>query len=125
MALACADYGVPPTGPGGGGGGIDSISFAADIRDTLLVRCAAVCHSSTFHLGGVNMGSVTWAEIRAVSGDSGGLVIVPGNSSASNLYLKTTATPPFGFRMPNDGIYLSLETQTAIRDWIDQGALDK
>ena len=119
IALGCADYGDPPTNSSG------TVSFAADIQDTLAVQCAkSGCHGIDSSQGGFTMGNVTWSEIRNGSGNHG-LVVIPGNASASNLFLKTTASPPFGTRMPNDGPpYLSIQAQTAIRDWINQGALD-
>ncbi len=122
MALACADYGDSPIGPGGG---VNTVSFAADIRDTLAVRCAnPSCHGGTPPTGGFSITTASWNEIRNGSGDHGA-VLIPGDASTSNLHLKTTSNPPFGFRMPMDGPpFLSLEAQTAIRDWIDQGALD-
>jgi len=123
MALACADYGNAPIGPGGGG--IDSVSFAADIRGTLIASCAKVdCHGSGIIQGGLLLGTVSWNEIINASGNHGQIIVV-GNAAGSNLFTKITASAPFGSRMPQDGPpFLSLEAQTAIRNWIDQGALD-
>jgi len=121
-ALSCADYGDPPTAPSQP---IDSVSFASEIQDTLIARC--VCHSAAFASsagGGMNMGSYSWSDLRNATGPNGP-IITSGNGTGSNFYLKTTATPPFGNRMPQDGLpFLSLETQAVIKNWIDQGALD-
>ncbi|HEX2896856.1 MAG TPA: hypothetical protein VHP63_02260 [candidate division Zixibacteria bacterium] len=121
-ALSCADYGDPPTAPVQP---IDSVSFSSEIQDTLIARC--VCHSAAFASsagGGMSMGSYSSSDLRNAAGANGS-IIIPGNGSGSNFYLKTTATPPFGNRMPQDGLpFLSLETQAAIKNWIDQGALD-
>ncbi|MGH8014705.1 MAG: hypothetical protein ACREBV_00760 [Candidatus Zixiibacteriota bacterium] len=121
IALACADYGDPPTGPDPSPP-IDTVSFAAEIHDTLAFRC--VCHAAEFAEGGLSMGDFSWSSMRAATGPNGP-IIIPGDGSSSNFYLKTTSTPPFGARMPQDALpFLSLETQAVIRDWIDQGALD-
>src|SRR5574341_623399 len=100
MAVACADYGAPPTSP------LNTppvISFAGEVRDTFVVRCAkSGCHGPGSSQGGFTMGNVTWSEITNGFGNHGA-VLVPGDALASNIFLKTTASPPFGFRMPNDG----------------------
>jgi len=118
MALACADQGDPPTGSG------NMVSFSGEVQDTLMARCAlSGCHGLGSMQSGFTMGNVTWNEIRNGSGNHGP-VIVPGDASSSNLFMKTTLNPPFGSRMPNDGTILSLQAQIVIRDWINQGALD-
>jgi hypothetical protein len=122
IGLACADYGEAPMGPGGGN---TVVTFSGMVQDTLMARCAkSGCHGAGSSEGGFTMGSVSWSEIRNGAGFHGN-VLTAGNANASNLFLKTTGQPPFGSRMPFDGPpFLSLEAQTAIRDWIDQGAPD-
>ena len=122
LTQGCRDFGNTPSGPGSTGGGV---SFSSTIQDTLIARCALpVCHGQGSSQSGFTMGSVSWNEIRNGQGNHGP-VVVPGDASSSNLFLKTTLNPPFGTRMPNDGPpFLSLEAQTAFRDWINQGALD-
>ncbi len=101
-----------------------AVSFATNVKDILTTRCAVSgCHGGGSSQGGFNMGSVTWSEIRNGTGNHGA-VLVAGNASASNLFLKITSNPPFGARMPDDGTTLSTADQNAIRDWINQGALD-
>ncbi len=52
-------------------------------------------------------------------------LVVPGDSSASLLYLKVSASaPPVGSRMPLNRSALTQTQINLIRDWIDQGALD-
>jgi hypothetical protein len=122
FSFGCRDFGDTPTGSGGPGVGV---SFSASIQDTLIARCALpVCHGQGSSQNGFTMGNVSWNEIRNGSGNHGP-ILVPGDASNSNLFMKTTLNPPFGARMPADGPpYLSLEAQAAIRDWINQGALD-
>lgn len=123
VSYGCSDYGSSP-GNSNGGDPVDTVSFAADIRDTLIVNCGQVgCHGGGAVQGGLLLGTLTWSEVINASGTHGP-VIVAGNASLSNLYTKTTTSPPFSDRMPQGGPYLSTEFQNAIRDWIDQGALD-
>jgi len=106
------------------------VSFASQVRPLLQTSCAksGFCHGSlSTPGGGLYLGTtVTYTTvINATGNNTGGLVVQPGNSAASTLYTKTTATPPFPSQMPQDGPpYLSLTNQGLIRDWIDQGAQD-
>ena len=128
ISSGCSDSGSPTDGGGGGNGGggnTDTVSFANDVRPILLASCAiAACHGSAPIQSGLNMGTATWTQIRNASGSVGGTVVIPSNASSSNLYLKTTSSPPFGSRMPFGEAPLSSAQQIAIRDWINQGALD-
>ncbi len=128
MSYGCSDSGSPTDGGGNGGGNggtTDTLSFASDVRPILVASCAiAACHGSAPIQSGLNMGTATWTQIRAASGNVGGLVVVAGNASSSNLYLKTTTNPPFNARMPLTGGFLSTTQQNLIRDWINQGALN-
>ena len=128
MSYGCSDSGSPTDGGGNGGGNggtTDTVSFASDVRPILVASCAiSACHGSAPIQSGLNMGTATWTQIRAASGNVGGLVVVAGNASSSNLYLKTTTNPPFNARMPLTGGFLSTTQQNLIRDWINQGALN-
>ena len=127
ISYGCSDSGTPTGGDGGGGNGgtTDTVSFASDVRPILQSSCAiSACHGSAPIQGGLNMGTATWTQIRAASGNIGGLIVRPGNASSSTLYTKTTSSPPFNARMPFGGGALSSAQQLAIRDWINQGALD-
>lgn len=103
------------------------VSFASQVRPLLQTSCAKLgfCHGSPSTAGGgLYLGSpVTYSIVINAAGING-KVVRPDSSLFSTLYTKTTATPPFGSRMPSDGAPLSLEQQRWIRDWIDQGALD-
>ncbi len=102
-------------------GGAD-VSFSATVGPLLSTWCGA-CHISTTN-GGMNMGAgPTAASVRSAAGNNGPIVRI-GQALSSNIYLKTTDTPPFGNRMPNGGPYLSAAQQNQIRDWINQGAQD-
>ena len=128
ISAGCSDSGSPTDGGGNGGGNggtTDTVSFANDVRPILVASCAiSACHGSAPIQGGLNMGSATWAQIRAASGNIGGTIVVAGNASSSTLYTKTTSSRPFGSQMPFGEAALSSAQQIAIRDWINQGALD-
>lgn len=102
-------------------GGAD-ISFSGAVQSLVSTWCGA-CHISTTN-GGLNMGAgPTAAGLRAAAGSNGAIIAI-GQAASSNLYRKTTDTPPFGARMPFGGPYLSTAQQNQIRDWINQGAQD-
>ena len=128
MSYGCSDSGSPTDGGGNGGGNggtTDTVNFANDVRPILVVSCATVnCHGSGTIQSGLNMGTATWSQIRAASGSIGGTVVVAGNSSLSTRYTRTTLSPPFDAQMPFGRTPLSSAQQIAIRDWINQGALD-
>lgn len=101
------------------------VSYAADIQPILSSRCAIpVCHGAGWSSGGYTMGGgAPYTTVRNAVGLHGP-IIVAGNASTSNLYLKTTIIPPFLTRMPFGGPFLSDAEQALIRDWINQGAMD-
>lgn len=111
------------------------VSFSAQVQPLLKTSCAKTsCHAGPILQGGLNLGSnADYATVIAATGNAtavvypstGGLVVQPGNSSISTLYLKLSATPPFGTWMPPTlPSPLPEEQRNLIRDWIDQGALD-
>ena len=128
MSYGCSDSGSPTDGGGNGGGNggtTDTVSFANDVRPILVASCATVnCHGSGTIQSGLNMGTATWSQIRAASGSVRGAIVLAGNATSSPLYYKTTSNFQFGSRMPNGAPALSSAQQIAIRDWINQGALD-
>jgi len=100
------------------------VSYLNDIKPILSssgCNAAGICHGSG--AGGFTFGNLSRGSVIAASGNHGAIVS-PGNASASNLYLKTTGSPPFLSRMPIGGPFLTTAQQNLIRDWIDQGALD-
>ncbi len=128
ISYGCSDSGSPTDGGGNGGGNggtTDTVSFASDVRPILVARCAiSACHGSAPIQGGLNMGTATWSQIRAASGSVRGAIVLAGNATSSSLYYKTTSNFQFNARMPFGLPTLSSAQQIAIRDWINQGALD-
>ena len=101
----------------------DEISFMLDIRPIIQNNSCLNCHGGSNTSGGMNMGTATYTNLVNASGNNGD-IITPGNASASNFYLKTTSTPPFGSQMPLGMTPLSAADQLKLRDWINQGAQD-
>ena len=102
-----------------------AVSYGSDVRPILVASCAIMaCHGSAPIQSGLNMGTATWTQIRAASGNIGGTIVVAGNALSSTLYTKTTLSRPFGSQMPFGETALSSAQQIAIRDWINQGALN-
>lgn len=101
------------------------VSYASDVQPIIDNWCAVPgCHGSGSSSGGFSMGAgAPYSTVRNAVGFNGA-IIVAGDAASSNLYLKTTPTPPFGGRMPSGGPFLSTEQQDLIRYWIDQGAND-
>lgn len=109
----------------------ETVSFSADIQPIFNANCTT-CH----RIGGIT--DVEGIPLRLTEGDSFDLLVnepslqradltlvVPGDSSASLLFLKVSRdSPPVGVRMPLVGAPLSSTDLGLIRDWIDQGALD-
>jgi len=73
--------------------------------------------------GGTN-GLVVHTVADLLRGGVHGPAIVPGNADSSLIMKKTSATPPFGDRMPQGGPYCSDSIRAVIALWINQGAKD-
>ncbi|MEW6051463.1 MAG: Calx-beta domain-containing protein [Candidatus Zixiibacteriota bacterium] len=108
-------------------GATTGVSFINEVKPILEANCALTgCHVNATRAGGFTMqnasGIVASDTVRWAVGNNGRIVIF-FQAAQSNLYLKTTDTPPFGSRMPANGPpYLDLTQQAKIRDWIAQGA---
>jgi hypothetical protein len=105
----------PPTPPPSTTG----VSFLNDVRPIFAnptIGCLG-CHGGT---NGLFLGT----RQGVLAGGNHGPAVVPGNSAASLLIQKMSATPPFGVRMPDGGNPVPDSLVQKIRNWIDQGALD-
>ncbi len=103
-----------------------AVSFSNQIQPIFDANCT-VCHV----VGGIAefTGQLLTAEesfdaiVNQPSFQSSFIRVVPGDSSASLLFLKVSSNPPpVGSRMPLGGAPLSDADIALIRDWIDQGA---
>ena len=91
------------------------VDFPRDIQPILSRRCAK-CHVEKRE-GGLRLASRQEALVPA---DSGEVVIRPGDSAASELVRRITATDDT--RMPPEGERLSAEEVALIQRWIEEGA---
>ncbi|HVZ74021.1 MAG TPA: hypothetical protein VHJ20_16695 [Polyangia bacterium] len=134
-------------GSTGGGGSPGTIMFAgstypltynAFIGPELTINCAG-CHNSGGGSATIQDGfSISYANLLAsVSADHKSCTgldttkrrVVPGHPESSLLYIKVSQSSPpggCGAKMPNyPGSMLSPELQTAVKDWILNGAPEK
>ena len=105
------------------------VSYARDIEpmfERTLGGCAK-CHDPRaanpvgFTLGGLDLTS--YDALLAGGARSGADIVVAGAPCASVLYLKVSAGPPFGERMPRDGPpFLLPDELDLVHDWIAEGA---
>lgn len=127
MAAGCQG-GVNPVGPPTG----RTISYSQEVQPIYDAHCTS-CHAaggfgSTF--GGGSM-VLTSGQSHATTVDQASaqrpdlLLIKPGDSASSLLFLKVSQdTPPSGETMPLFGDRLSSTELAILKDWIDQGAAD-
>jgi len=92
-----------------------------DVEATLASRCAtAGCHAATNPSGGLDLATPgTLARLTGKPASGGGVLVVAGYAAHSVLYLKLTASPPFGARMPYGGS-LDDATIACVHDWITE-----
>ncbi len=113
-------------GNGGTGG---TVSFSVEIQPIFTTACAG-CHSPGGNADSARIPShLTDGEaydliVGVPSVQRSDLIlVVPGDSAASLLYLKVSSiSPPTGNRMPLFAPVLSDAEIGLIRDWINQGA---
>ncbi|HWR82720.1 MAG TPA: c-type cytochrome domain-containing protein [Candidatus Deferrimicrobium sp.] len=123
MAVLSFSCGSDSNGTSSDGGTIEP-TFTNVNQRILQPSCGtglSSCHGGSSPTSGLSLTSYTSIMNHVTSQ---GKTVDPGSASTSNLYLKTTATPPFGERMPKGGAPLSLSMQQLIRDWINAGALN-
>jgi len=105
------------------------VSFAREIQP-IFFRAnggCAQCHDPNgsnpvgVQLGGLDLS--TYEALRRGGSQSASNIIVPGEPCNSDLYLKVTAGPRFGSRMPLDGPpFLGEDDLRLLSDWIAEGA---
>ncbi len=89
-----------------------SLTWDASIGAVFQSKCV-MCHNPSLPTNGLSLASYS----DALRGASDGPVIVPGDASSSKLVIKQSAGGHPG--------QLSLEELTAVKNWIDAGALEK
>lgn len=108
-----------------------SVSFSQDILPLLSRppgRAGCSCHRLPLE-GPINAIEATGLELTShetlMEGGARGAAVQAFDPCASNLYLKLSAGPPFGSRMPFDGPpYFTRAELALVHDWIAEGAQD-
>ena len=104
-----------------------------DITQTVFIPTCAMsaCHSTATKQQGLDLESPDLLSrlVNVPSTEGAGLLIDPSTPSASVLYTKVTATPPFGVRMPFNLPALDDATVACVLQWVteqvsDAGATD-
>lgn len=99
-----------------------AVDFARDIRPILNAHCVA-CHGGVKEAGDV---SFIYREKALGRGESGKLVIVPGNAAASEMMVRILSKDPDEVMpKPAHGPALTSAEVALLRQWIQEGALWK
>ena len=101
-------------------GGLNEAAWAVDFNKEVkpvLEKFCYKCHGPSKQEGGLRLDSTSGIQ----KGGDGGKVVVPGDSSESNLYLFTASDDP-SLRMPPKGSRPTKQQIAAIKKWIDDGA---
>ena len=94
------------------------VSYSQTIQPVLTESCGK-CHGENRSRGGLNLASYQ----GLMKGGASGVVVIPGNADESQIIGSVERTkephmpPPFAGDMPTQGI-------AALRQWINEGALD-
>lgn len=117
-ASACSDADADPA---------TAVSLQRDLLAGVFARCAT-CHTPSgatpigIAIGGFDMSSF---ESLTAGGTRSSLdIVVPGVPCDSVLLQKLGDAPPFGARMPLEGVPLTLAERQLVADWIAEGARD-
>ena len=94
----------------------ETVDYTRQIKPVLTARCVA-CHGALKQEAGLRLDTAA----LAIKGGESGAVIVPGDTAASLLLKRITATDE-SERMPPEGEPLSPEQIAALQDWIVQNA---
>ena len=95
----------------------ETVDFAREVQPLLRANCYG-CHGATLQNGNFRLDRRRDSMPNRVGAN--GARIVPGNSTASRLYLRISGTEA-GLQMPPTGALEPDQIQT-IKTWIDQGA---
>jgi hypothetical protein len=97
-----------------------------DIPQFLAATCtASSCHNASDEAQGLDLQSPDVASrlVGVMATEGPGLLVDPSAPSASILYLKLMASPPFGAQMPLGQKPLPGATTACILDWIESGEM--
>ncbi len=117
-------------GDGEDGGAAHSVlgegGACPDIPQFFAATCtASSCHNASDEAQGLNLQSpdVTSRLVSVMATEGPGLLVDPSAPSASVLYLKLKANPPFGAQMPLGQKPLPEAMTACVLDWIESGEM--
>jgi hypothetical protein len=119
---------APGTDRGNGGpdGVLGEGGACPDIPQFFAATCtASSCHNASDEAQGLDLQSpdVPSRLVNVMATEGPGLLVDPSAPSASILYLKLTASPPFGAQMPLGQTPLPDAMTACILDWIESGEM--
>ncbi len=97
--------------------GEDTVNYESQVRHVFQERCFA-CHGALKQEGGLRLDTAA----AAIKGGDSGSAVIPGKSSESRLVVRISASD-LSERMPPEGEPLKPGQISAIRQWIEQGAV--
>jgi hypothetical protein len=116
LAFGWIAFGEPAPTVSGGYSRQTQVDFERDIRPLLHARCIE-CHGPEKQKSGLRLDH----KAAALKGGAGGVVIVPGNSGASELIRRVTSGDKAEM-MPPTGARLTPREIALLKTWIDAGA---
>lgn len=101
----------------------DDVTFSDEIQTIFDHNCTS-CHAGENAAAGLDLSEGgSYDNLVNTSSTFNGLILVlPGNSESSVLYLKVIGDPQTDDRMPLSGSSLSDVQISNIKTWIDEGA---
>jgi hypothetical protein len=121
-----SDRGGDDADGGGTGGVLGEGGACPDIPRFFAATCtASSCHNASDEAQGLDLQSPDAAPrlVSVMATEGPGLLVDPSAPSASILYLKLTASPPFGAQMPLGQKPLSGAMTACVLDWIESGEM--
>jgi mono/diheme cytochrome c family protein len=116
LAFGWFAFGEPSSTASSDYGRQTQVDFERDIRPLLHARCIE-CHGADKQNSGLRLDH----KAGALKGGAGGVVIVPGNSAASELIRRVTSSDKAEM-MPPTGARLTAREIMLLKTWIDAGA---
>jgi len=123
---SATDKGGDSLDGGGAGSVLGEGGACPDIPRFFAATCtASSCHNASDEAQGLNLQSpdVTSRLVSVMATEGPGLLVDPSAPSASVLYLKLTASPPFGAQMPLGQKPLPGAVTACVLDWIESGEM--
>ena len=100
----------------------EDVNFSGDIQPFFTSKCKR-CHGGFFPSAGLDL--TTWDAYKNIvnvkSKKADGLLVSPGDSAKSVLYLRITGTSAGKLMPPGKNV---MPQNVKVKEWIDQGAMN-